>query len=259
MRRLPKRWKKYLPVGCPVPGTRFLPFKVPLKMELCQDEPEDEWFTPSSLVESTPMLKAVIDLTDTYRYYDSEEFTSQGILYKKIKIMGGGKLPSVPKRKEFFDAVDQLYTMLDHDSDALIGVHCTHGLNRTGYLICKYMVLRMKIDPQEAINRFQEARGYQIERDLYLSDIMSQSRRWQADPQTSQSRRWQTDPQTTSTSSRSSGPPVGNWGTAPPRLPDRSRRDNVPDRSRRDNVPDWDRRDNERYKYKNGDTYNRRW
>jgi hypothetical protein len=88
---------------------------------------------------------------------------------------------------------------------------------------------------------------------------MSQSRRWQADPQTSQSRRWQTDPQTTSTSSRSPGPPVGNWGTAPPRLPDRSRRDNVPDRSRRDNVPDWNRRDNERYKYKNGDTYNRRW
>jgi hypothetical protein len=88
---------------------------------------------------------------------------------------------------------------------------------------------------------------------------MSQSRRWQADPQTSQSRRWQTDPQTTSTSSRSSGPPVGNCRTEPPRLPDCSRRDNVPDRSRPDNVPDWSRRDNERYKYKNGDTYSRRW
>jgi hypothetical protein len=75
----------------------------------------------------------------------------------------------------------------------------------------------------------------------------------------SQSRRWQADPQTTSTSSRSSGPPVGNWRAEPPRLPDRSRRDNVPDRSRRDNVPDWSRRDNERYKYKNGDTYSRRW
>ena len=23
--------------------------------------------------------------------------------------------------------------------DGLIGVHCTHGLNRTGYLICRYL------------------------------------------------------------------------------------------------------------------------
>lgn len=26
------RWEKYAPVGCRVPGTRFIPFKVPLKM-----------------------------------------------------------------------------------------------------------------------------------------------------------------------------------------------------------------------------------
>jgi hypothetical protein len=45
-----------------------------------------------------------------------------------------------------------LASLLSLFADALIGVHCTHGLNRTGYLICKYMVLRMKIDPQEAIN-----------------------------------------------------------------------------------------------------------
>ena len=23
--------------------------------------------------------------------------------------------------------------------DSLVGVHCTHGLNRTGYLICRYV------------------------------------------------------------------------------------------------------------------------
>ncbi|CAD7675479.1 unnamed protein product [Nyctereutes procyonoides] len=26
------------------------------------------------------------------------------------------------------------------DNDKLIGVHCTHGLNRTGYLICRYLI-----------------------------------------------------------------------------------------------------------------------
>lgn len=34
---------------------------------------------------------------------------------------------------------------------ALIGVHCTHGLNRTGYLICKYMVQRNGVSAEKAI------------------------------------------------------------------------------------------------------------
>ena len=36
--------------------------------------------------------------------------------------------------------------------DALIGVHCTHGVNRTGYLICRYLIEKMDWDPQKAID-----------------------------------------------------------------------------------------------------------
>lgn len=35
--------------------------------------------------------------------------------------------------------------------DKLIGVHCTHGLNRTGYLICRYLIDVDEMDPEEAI------------------------------------------------------------------------------------------------------------
>lgn len=38
-------------------------------------------------------------------------------------------------------------------SDSLIGVHCSHGLNRTGYLVCRYMIQKMGTHPQEAISR----------------------------------------------------------------------------------------------------------
>ena len=37
-------------------------------------------------------------------------------------------------------------------SDALIGVHCTHGVNRTGYLICRYLIEKLDWDPQKAID-----------------------------------------------------------------------------------------------------------
>ena len=35
--------------------------------------------------------------------------------------------------------------------DGLIGVHCTHGVNRTGYLICRYLIERLKWKPEDAI------------------------------------------------------------------------------------------------------------
>ncbi|XP_063909365.1 RNA/RNP complex-1-interacting phosphatase-like isoform X2 [Zophobas morio] len=147
-RGIPERWEKYLPMGRPIDGTRFLPFKAPLKPELCKSQPESEWFTPNTLLENTPMLRAVIDLTNTNRYYNSEEFTNKGVLYKKINIFGGGRVPPRKVRDEFFEAVDQLRRTLDHDSE------------------------------------FQEARGYPIERENYVSDIMSEipSTSWRTEP-----------------------------------------------------------------------------
>lgn len=45
----------------------------------------------------------------------------------------------------------------------LIGVHCLHGLNRTGYIICAYLIQVDKVTAGDAINRFKIARDYKIE------------------------------------------------------------------------------------------------
>lgn len=37
------------------------------------------------------------------------------------------------------------------EPDKLIGVHCTHGLNRSGFLVCRFMIEEMNIPPLEAI------------------------------------------------------------------------------------------------------------
>jgi protein-tyrosine phosphatase len=36
-------------------------------------------------------------------------------------------------------------------ADLLIGVHCTHGLNRTGFVVCNYMVQEMGMTADDAI------------------------------------------------------------------------------------------------------------
>jgi protein tyrosine/serine phosphatase len=35
--------------------------------------------------------------------------------------------------------------------DKWIGVHCTHGLNRTGFLICRFLIQELGWDAQRAM------------------------------------------------------------------------------------------------------------
>ncbi|XP_033611517.1 RNA/RNP complex-1-interacting phosphatase isoform X6 [Cryptotermes secundus] len=134
MAKIPNRWLSYSPMGEPIPGTRFISFKVPLKHTLCKSLHDSERFTPEMLMEQCPKLGLVVDLTNTSRYYNGEVFKSKGIQYKKI-YCPGQVVPADSILKEFFSTVDAfLNESVEHDS--LVGVHCTHGLNRTGYFIC---------------------------------------------------------------------------------------------------------------------------
>lgn len=45
----------------------------------------------------------------------------------------------------------QKFLKENEDNDKLIGVHCTHGLNRTGFIIGRYMIEEMHIPPLQAI------------------------------------------------------------------------------------------------------------
>ena len=61
----------------------------------------------------------------------------------------------------------------------MIGVHCTHGLNRSGYIICRYMIEKDGVDPDEAIERFNTARGHEQTRVNYLEHLRSKA--WETD------------------------------------------------------------------------------
>ncbi|KAL7286713.1 hypothetical protein TKK_0019017 [Trichogramma kaykai] len=50
-------------------------------------QPEQQ-FTTAILIKSFPNLKYVIDLTNTSRYYDQQDFTKAGIKYQKVMIPG---------------------------------------------------------------------------------------------------------------------------------------------------------------------------
>lgn len=171
--KLPNRWNVYSNIGRRVSHTRFLPFKVPLKEKTCQKFGVS--FSPEDLLAQQLNIKLIIDLTNVAdgRYYYGDSFTKHGIQIAKIKCPGAQtQIPSKQLLEQFYDTVDDFLNN-NLSSNQLIGVHCTHGLNRTGYFICKYMIDRLKIRPRRALRYFESARGHRMERHLLINDILS--------------------------------------------------------------------------------------
>ncbi|XP_054031269.1 RNA/RNP complex-1-interacting phosphatase [Dryobates pubescens] len=170
--RVPERWTDYLPLGRRMPGTRFIAFKVPLKKSFDQKLPPEERFSPCDLLkkikEQKEELGLIIDLTYTTRYYRPEELPAT-LCYSKILTMGH----EIPNKQTIyqFKYVVKKFLEDNKDNDKLIGVHCTHGLNRTGYLVCRYLIDVEGMEPNAAIELFNRSRGHPIERTNYIQDL----------------------------------------------------------------------------------------
>ncbi|XP_018110693.1 RNA/RNP complex-1-interacting phosphatase isoform X1 [Xenopus laevis] len=170
---LPDRWTEYTSLGKRIPGTRFIAFKVPLKKIFnCRIE---SWqrFSSADLIRDIQAqdeeLGLIIDLTCTTRYYSPEELP-ESLHYAKIFTVGH-EVPSDETIFQFKSIVNQ-FLEENSSNDKLIGVHCTHGLNRTGYLVCRYLIDVLGMEPSDAIEKFNQSRGHCIERKNYLDDLM---------------------------------------------------------------------------------------
>ncbi|XP_041826049.1 RNA/RNP complex-1-interacting phosphatase [Melanotaenia boesemani] len=169
---IPDRWQDYTAVGKRLDGTRFIAFKVPLKESLIRKLPRSDVFGPWELLDSlrkqNQELGLIIDLTFTTRYYGLQDIPDS-LLCIKI-LTAGHDVPSDATILSFKRAVHR-FLRDNEDNDKLIGVHCTHGLNRTGYLICRYLIDVDGMDPEEAVQLFNSSRGHAIERQNYLEDL----------------------------------------------------------------------------------------
>lgn len=170
---IPDRWLNYSPVGKNIKETRFIAFKVPLRDNVVQNVPNNIRLSCGSLLNKIPDLGMIIDLTSTTRYYDPHVFKKKGVRYEKLMIPGQ-KIPPPHCVKRFAILVKN-FLQENADNDKLIGVHCTHGVNRTGYLISSFLISEMEMTPEKAIERVEQARGHAIERENYKDDLKNNS------------------------------------------------------------------------------------
>ncbi|XP_046853296.1 RNA/RNP complex-1-interacting phosphatase-like [Xenia sp. Carnegie-2017] len=181
--RIPAKWLDYTRCGKVIPGERLASFKTPLSenyhctgnernAEDCLQK--DNEFTPKDLCDIFRdrglTLGLVVDLTNTKRYYQPWDLSFWKVEYKKIKCEGK-VVPSDEVVNRFKATVLAFLRKFPNTGTTVIGVHCTHGLNRSGYVVCRYLIECRGYSPQEAIEVFNKARGHSMERDNYLNDL----------------------------------------------------------------------------------------
>lgn len=175
---IPDRWLDYRAVGKRLPGTRFIAFKVPLKSglnsHLSSGDVFGHWELLDAVKRENQELGLIIDLTFTTRYYKAED-VPESLHCVKI-FTAGHEIPSDATILTFKRTVRR-FLRENSENEKLIGVHCTHGLNRTGYLVCRYLIDVDGVDPLEAIELFNCSRGHAIERKNYLEDLQSGPKR----------------------------------------------------------------------------------
>jgi atypical dual specificity phosphatase len=173
--RIPDNWVDVAKMGTRVGSSRFLALRVPLDDKYMPqfNNKTDEMWSPKDFLaaqqEQKLDVKMIIDLTNTLKYYDgAEEFKDSGVQYVKLKIEGFKGPPAARDVTRFMEIVDEL---VEKEPEGAIAVHCTHGLNRTGYLIVTYMVKRLGCTVTEALEAFKAARPPGLIKHMYVEDL----------------------------------------------------------------------------------------
>ena len=175
---IPDRWADYCNFKSFIKECKIISCKTPLKNELFRSGVEnmilreDQNFTPSNLcrmVREALKLKIefVIDFTNTRRYYNYQDF-EDGVRYIKIPCIGQC-IPLQQVYNQFHMAMEKCTEALS--ADGVIAVHCTHGINRSGFLVCNYLMNKFGYTMEQAVYTFNTARGHEIERAEYLDKL----------------------------------------------------------------------------------------
>ena len=119
-------------------------------------------------------IRAVLDLSsDGYvaPCYDPRGLEEGGVAYHRFAT--AAKVP--PSRSDvvaFAHLVNQLRASYGINGEAgLLGVHCHYGYNRTGFLICTYLVEHEGFPVKEAVALFAEKRPPGIQHAHFLDEL----------------------------------------------------------------------------------------
>lgn len=158
------KWQTVRPVSDPIAGI-FRAMKTLREV--------DESHSPEIFVRDWKgKIKAVIDISHESPVYDPKGLDDRGIEYHKFPTVS--KIPPTPEEVKSFNAlVDRLRwePASEGGEEALIGVHCHYGFNRTGFFVCCYLIEKERFGIQQAIDEFSARRPPGIRHEHFLDTL----------------------------------------------------------------------------------------
>ncbi|KAI1714213.1 mRNA capping enzyme, catalytic domain-containing protein [Ditylenchus destructor] len=174
---LPPRWE-YCPTFGKVIAGKFLPMKCPMGAYQNNLLPEPVRFHARDIfeheledVENGAKVGMLVNLMRANRYYTREEVKEHNCIYKELPLMGSiQESPNLEQTSEFIKCISDFFKR--HPND-VVGVHCSHGFNRTGFVIISYLVEICKYPVDVAVKLFSDARPTGIYKQNYLDDLQA--------------------------------------------------------------------------------------
>ncbi|KAK4268654.1 hypothetical protein QN277_025274 [Acacia crassicarpa] len=170
--RLPPGW-----LDCPSFGQEIfcmIPSKVPLGESFNDCVAPGKRYSFKQVIHQQRVLGRklglVIDLTNTSRYYPVSDLKKEGIKHVKIQCKGRASVPDNLSVNQFVHEVTQFLSRQKHSKKYIL-VHCTHGHNRTGYMIIHYLMRAMSMSVTQAIKIFSDARPPGIYKPDYIDAL----------------------------------------------------------------------------------------
>lgn len=167
----PPRW-----LNCPrkssIINGKFIAFKTFLDDKFQSQIPIENSFQypmlKSYVTSNKKELGLLIDLTNTNRFYNRKVVEDDGVRYCKLACRGHGEAPSKDQTEIFLRICDNFFSK---NPGKIIGVHCTHGFNRTGFLIVSYLCEKEEWSVDAATNYFAECRPPGIYKQDYIREL----------------------------------------------------------------------------------------
>ncbi|KAG8051245.1 hypothetical protein GUJ93_ZPchr0009g649 [Zizania palustris] len=168
-------------LDCPGSGEpidRIVPSKVPLDETFNESVPAGKRYSSKQVVNKQRKagrdIGLVIDLTNTTRYYSPDEWIRQGTKYVKIACKGRDAVPDNESVNKFvFEVMAFLERQKQSRNPKYVLVHCTHGHNRTGFMIVHYLMRTQLSNVTEALNIFAQRRPPGIYKNDYIQALYS--------------------------------------------------------------------------------------
>ena len=148
--------------------------KTPLDERFNDQVPPECLWTPQMVEASLRSYKVKIglwiDLTNTKRFYKSSIIEDLGIQYVKMPCKGHSETPTEDQVRSFVGICQKFISF--HPMEIIV-VHCTHGFNRTGFLISAYLIEQFDWSVDAAYMAFRDQRPPGMYKEEYINELFN--------------------------------------------------------------------------------------